>query len=116
MKKTTTKQAQQACQVWPLLVWAARHHQILFYEEVADLVGTGPRQIGDILDPIYAYCKDRKNMPPLTAIVVRQDTGQPGSGMPKNIFRKIREVFQHKFTKKDYREFVKFVEKKYPAE
>ena len=70
---------QRAAQLWPLLAYAAARHQLLTYGEVGKLIGVAARGLGKLLEPVQSYCLLRK-LPPLTAIVVRRNTGRPGEG------------------------------------
>ena len=70
---------QRAAQLWPLLAYAATRHQLLTYGEVGKLVGVAARGLGQLLEPVQSYCLLQK-LPPLTAIVVRRNTGRPGEG------------------------------------
>jgi hypothetical protein len=74
---------ERAVQVWSLLVFAARTQQLLSYSLVARLTGIDTRGLGKTLGPIQAYCK-RHNLPPLTSIVVKEDTGLPGTGFTES--------------------------------
>ncbi len=72
---------QRACQLWPLLAWAASNSQILIYEKIAGLVGiSNPRNVNVPLGCISEYCK-KKRYPLLNSIVVNKNTGEPGSGV-----------------------------------
>ncbi len=66
-------------QFWLPLVFAAHNQKILSYLALERLTGMDRRGIGKVLEPIQAYCK-RKGLPPLTVLVVKEDTGQPGGG------------------------------------
>jgi len=70
---------ERATQIWPLLALAARNRQILTYEIVARCIGVPRPAVGGILDPIQKYCV-REGLPPLTALVVSEDSGLPGHG------------------------------------
>ena len=70
---------QRAAQLWSLLALAATNRQVLTYNLVAKLTGVVRPSIGDFLRPIQQYCVE-KNMPPLTALVVSEETGLPGEG------------------------------------
>ena len=72
-------QHERAVQLWPILVLAATSQQILSYTMIEQLTGLDRRGVGDCLGPIQAYCK-RHDLPPLTSIVVKQETGLPGIG------------------------------------
>lgn len=66
-------------QLWSLLALAAMNRQVLTYEIVSRLTGMPRPSLGGFLDPIANYCVDR-DIPPLTALVVSEKTGLPGSG------------------------------------
>jgi hypothetical protein len=73
--------SQRAMQVWQILVAAAHNRQSLTYGQVADyLEFDGAGVLAQILGKIMVYC-DANNLPPLTCLVVKQDTGIPGSGL-----------------------------------
>lgn len=69
----------RAAQLWSILVLSARNQQILSYAIVERLTGIDRRGLGKILEPIQTYCR-RHNLPPLTVLVVKEETGLPGSG------------------------------------
>ena len=77
---------QRACQLWPLLAWAASKSQILTYGEVAKLTGLPADGVGNYLELIAKYCKQycekegisKSELIYLNSIVVNQDTGKPG--------------------------------------
>jgi hypothetical protein len=71
--------AERAAQIWPVLVLAARNRQVLTYDLLGQLIGVPPRGLGQLLEPIQAYCQAHK-LPPLTSLVVGKDTGMPGPG------------------------------------
>ena len=70
---------QRSQQLWSLLALAATNRQILTYDMVARLTGVVRPSIGDFLRPIQQYCTE-KNLPPLTSLVVSEETGLPGEG------------------------------------
>lgn len=70
---------ERASQIWAVLAWAARHRQTITYPQLGNLVGVPAHGLGQLLEPIQAYCI-KHELPPLTAIVVQQNTGLPGSG------------------------------------
>lgn len=70
---------QTACQIWSVLAWAARNRQTLTYMQLARLTGANVTGLAAQLEPIQCYCLE-KEFPPLTSIVVKQETGLPGSG------------------------------------
>ncbi len=70
---------ERSSQLWSLLALAAINRQVLTYEIVSRLTGMPRPSLGGFLDPIANYCIDRE-LPPLTALVVSEKTGLPGSG------------------------------------
>ncbi len=87
---------ERALQIWQVLVGAAHNRQILTYEILARLIGMGAGTLSQTLDIIMHYCQQRK-LPPLTAIVVRKDTGLPGTGLttPRELNREREAVYTH---------------------
>ena len=71
--------SERAAQIWPLLTFCASMRRLMTYGELAKLIGASPRSIGAYLDPIHHYCLQRR-LPPLTSLVVKNDTGAPGVG------------------------------------
>jgi hypothetical protein len=63
------------------LALAATHRQVLTYEIVAQLTGVARQGLGHILERIQSYCL-LKNLPPLTALVVKKDTGTAAADVP----------------------------------
>jgi alkylated DNA nucleotide flippase Atl1 len=73
--------SERAMQVWQILVAAAHNRQSLTYGQVADYLGfEGAGVLAQILGQIMNHCKEQ-GLPPLTCLVVNQDTGLPGSGL-----------------------------------
>jgi hypothetical protein len=72
-------QYERALQGWSVLALAARNRQILTYNIVGKLTGVPPLAVGQLLGPIQAYCQ-KNSLPPLTAIVVGEETGLPSDG------------------------------------
>lgn len=70
---------QRAAQIWSVLVWAAKNRQVLTYGILENLTGVPRRGQGQLLEPIQSYCMLKK-LPPLTILVVNDETGAPGSG------------------------------------
>lgn len=71
--------AQRAQQLWSILVLAARNNQILTYGLVATATGVVRPSIGDFLRPIQQFCTEN-NYPPLTSLIVSEQSGLPGEG------------------------------------
>ncbi len=65
---------------WPILVRTATDRTISTYGEIAAELGyRGARPVNKALDPIQELCRE-KGWPPLTILVVNQQTGRPGPG------------------------------------
>ena len=73
------KASERTAQIWAVLGLAARNRQILTYTMVGRLIGVPAHGLGKLLDPIHEFCI-LHHLPPLTILVVREDTGLPGSG------------------------------------
>jgi hypothetical protein len=72
---------QRSLQLWSLLICAARERKLYPYGQVAKILGmSGAGVIGQFLAPIVWYCQER-GLPPLTVLVVNQDSGLPGDGL-----------------------------------
>jgi hypothetical protein len=71
--------SERGSQIWAVLAWAARSRQTLTYVHLSKLIGVPPAGLGQLLEPIQSYCLVKK-LPPLTILVVRQESGLPGSG------------------------------------
>jgi hypothetical protein len=70
-------QSERAVQMWSVLALAARNRQVLTYDLLARLTGVPRMGLANCLDPIQSYCL-RQNLPPLTVLVVQDDSGVPG--------------------------------------
>jgi putative restriction endonuclease len=71
----------RALQIWLILIGKAHNRQITTYGEVAEILAyKGAGVLQDMLGHISFYCVDNK-LPPLTVIVVNQQTGLPGEGL-----------------------------------
>lgn len=72
---------QRTLQLWSLLVCAARDRKTYTYGGLASALGWGGAGVmGGFLGPIMFYC-EQNNFPPLTVLVVNQETGLPGEGL-----------------------------------
>ena len=71
--------SERASQIWSLLAWAAKNRQSLTYGQVGKLIGVPAAGLGQLLEPIQSFCLIN-GLPPLTVLVVQQDTGLPGPG------------------------------------
>jgi hypothetical protein len=92
------ERTQRAAQIWPVLVLAATNRQVLTYTLLGKLIGVPGRGLGHLLEPIQSYCL-MKDLPPLTILVVSEDTGLPGSGFTAagDIPRTQSEVFRFRW-------------------
>ncbi len=70
---------QRAAQFWAVLALAASNRQILTYKMLSSLVGMPMAALGGMLEPIQTFCQ-KKKLPPLTVLVVQQESGLPGIG------------------------------------
>ncbi len=71
--------SERASQIWAVLAWAAKNRQSLTYTQVSALIGVPRAGLGQLLEPIQSYCTIN-SLPPLTVLVVQQESGLPGSG------------------------------------
>jgi hypothetical protein len=99
------KSQHRAAQVWSILVFAARHQEIVTYSTVGKLTGLRPYGLGTYLDMIADYCR-KKKYPDLWSIVVNEKTGFPGTGGMEEgeeleILREQRRVFAFNWFSKD---------------
>ena len=70
---------QRATQIWSVLVLSASHRQTLSYDGLSKLIGVPRPGLGQLLEPIQSYCILNK-LPPLSSLVVSDQTGLPGEG------------------------------------
>lgn len=71
----------RALQIWQILIGKAHNRQILTYGMLAKMLGLkGAEILAQPLGHIMWYCQ-QNNLPPLTILVVNQDTGLPGKGL-----------------------------------
>jgi hypothetical protein len=73
------KLSERSTQIWAVLAWAACHRQNITYSQLAQVTGAFTGGLGALLEPIQSYCLLKK-LPPLTILVVQQESGLPGSG------------------------------------
>ena len=66
--------SERASQIWAVLAWAAKSRQTLTYAQVGKLIGVPSAGLGQLLEPIQSYCLTQR-LPPLTILVVQQDSG-----------------------------------------
>ena len=90
----------RAVQIWLVLIGLARNRQTITYQGLAEVLEfKGEGVFADMLGHIAFYCKEN-NLPPLTDLVVKKDTGLPGDGLATQVadFNAERErVYQHKW-------------------
>ena len=92
------QRAEDAFQIWPVLVWAAKNQQTMTYKDLYNLTGIdwnahkSGRRMARSLDIIYRYCEDNIKRH-LTVLVVDQTTGKPGGDnfAPKDGYDKTRQ-------------------------
>jgi putative restriction endonuclease len=71
----------RALQIWQILVGKAHNRQTMTYGQLADLLGfAGAGVLGNHLGVIMFYC-EKHDLPPLTVLVVNQESGLPGLGL-----------------------------------
>jgi hypothetical protein len=76
--KDSTTQNHRAAQIWSVLVFAARHQEIITYATIEKLTGLPKFALSQALDRIADYCK-RNKMPELWSLVVNEETGFPAA-------------------------------------
>ena len=75
------QQDERSLQIWSLLVCAARERRSYTYGELAKALGfKGAGVMANMLGAIMWHCQDH-GFPPLTLLVVNQETGRPGEGL-----------------------------------
>lgn len=99
--------------LWHILIFASSKNRTLSYEEVGCEMKINQRQVGRPLGTIQRYCIDN-GLPPLTRIVVRKGTDQPGDNYKiietlakdkKNVFRKNWEK-EKKPSQNDFKKYL----------
>jgi len=82
----------RALQMWLILIAAADNEQILTYGLLAQKLGYQSGIIlTQMLKHIMYFCR-QNGLPPLTILVVNQDTGLPGDGLVEADFNAGREL------------------------
>jgi len=79
MKKETINQEERAKKLWSILIALK---EPITYKKLHELSGYHWRALRFPLSVIQNYCI-RKNLPPLTILVVNEKTGLPGGGSGK---------------------------------
>jgi len=65
-----------------ILIKKAKERETIYYSSVTNEIGGSPRNLGKPLGKIGDYLKAKgKSIPNIQALVVRKDTGMPGSGI-----------------------------------
>ena len=87
----------RALQIWQVLIAKADNRQTMTYGALVRKLGytsPGAQFITQFLDPVMRYCQ-KNNLPPLTVLVVNQETGKPGTGLstPDDIDHDRERVF-----------------------
>ncbi len=74
-------QDERSLQIWSLLVCAAKDRRIYTYGSIAEILGFGGAgTMANMLGAIMWHCQDC-GFPPLTILVVNQESGRPGEGL-----------------------------------
>lgn len=74
-------QATRAQQIWLILTCKALNRQTLTYGSLAAMLGfEGAGTLAHLLGHIMHFCSEN-GLPPLTVLVVNQETGLPGEGL-----------------------------------
>jgi hypothetical protein len=72
---------ERAVQIWLILISAAHNRQALTYRLLADMLNyKGAGVFADTLGHIMFFCREER-LPPLSVLVVNQETGLPGEGL-----------------------------------
>jgi hypothetical protein len=81
----------RALQMWQILIGKAHNRQTITYGQLAELLGFhGAGTLAHMLGHLYYYCP-QNSLPPLTVLVVNQDTGLPGEGFADADLHRSRE-------------------------
>jgi putative restriction endonuclease len=84
----------RAAQIWQILVAKAHNRQTLTYGDLAELLDyDGAGVFAHILGHIFSYCA-QNNLPPLTVLVVNQETGLPGFNTAMDLNAAREEVYR----------------------
>ena len=74
--------ALRGLQIWLILIGKASNRQTLTYGQLSELLGfEGAGTLAGMLGHVVYYCQ-QNDLPPLTALVVNQNSGRPGEGYP----------------------------------
>jgi putative restriction endonuclease len=72
-------QEERACKAWNILTDSAKNRSLISYKELGVKTGIHHRAVKYVLALIQNYCMDNE-YPPLTILVINQNTGKPGGG------------------------------------
>ena len=91
---------ERAQQIWIILVGKAANMQLTTYKEIRDILGfKGSYVLGKPLGHIACYC-NQNGLPGLTTIVVNEEGGVPGEGIPVSGIESVRmKVYKYKWYK-----------------
>jgi hypothetical protein len=71
----------RALQIYLILIGAAKRRETITYGTLAEMIGFGGAGVmGQFLGPIMVWCENNE-LPALTCLVVRGDSGVPGEGL-----------------------------------
>jgi hypothetical protein len=87
----------RALQLYQILIGLAYNRQTMTYGQLAEVVGfKGAGVFAAKLGHIMFWC-DQEALPPLTVLIVNQETGLPGEGLttPEDLHSQREEVFNH---------------------
>jgi putative restriction endonuclease len=94
--KLKIDQYERAGRAWPILVRCAKNHETITYGELGAKLNVHHRTCRFFLAIIQDYNMEH-NLPALTSLVLRKDTGKPGEGYIASPIEQIniahREVF-----------------------
>lgn len=72
--------SERACQNLGTTGLGTKNRQSLTYSQVSTLIGDPRSGVSRMLEPIQSYCT-LQGLPPLTLLVVQQESGLPSSGL-----------------------------------
>lgn len=80
-KIESNKAAWRALQIWQILISLAYNWQNITYGQLAEMIEhNSPHTMNVLLEPIMRYCI-QEDLPPLTVLVINNETGKPGAGI-----------------------------------
>lgn len=82
MTQPYSRSIQLAHKIWPRLVVLAERRSTITYQDLGaplGITGQALQNFDRILTPIKRYC-EQNDLPQLSALVVRKDSGLPGTG------------------------------------